>query len=72
MHDSDHATAQLMLNLCTCGRLHFSYGPVTIHLKREEFLSFAEQIAQAVHYLRGTDTNLESDFQVRPPSSACH
>jgi len=33
------------LNICGCGRLHFTYGPLTLHFDRDEFLVFAREVA---------------------------
>jgi len=70
MSTSNEQAGQLILNLCGCGSLHVSYGPVTIHLTREEFLMLAEQVAQAAGVLKGAA--LAPELQARPPSSACH
>ena len=34
------------LTLCECGKLHFTYGPVTVHFEREEFFLFAEAVGR--------------------------
>ena len=31
---------------CECGRLHFTYGPMTLHFDRSEFLSFADSVGR--------------------------
>jgi hypothetical protein len=70
MRTSNEQAGQLTLNLCDCGRLHVSYGLVTVHLTREAFLMLAEQVAQAAGVLKGAA--LDPELQARPPSSACH
>ena len=35
---------QTKLALCECGKLHFTYGAVTVHFEREEFFLFAESV----------------------------
>jgi hypothetical protein len=37
---------QTSLNACGCGQLHFTYGPITLHFEREEFLTFAEVVGR--------------------------
>lgn len=41
MENFIHGKEQAKLNLCGCGRLHFTYGPITLHFEREEFQVFA-------------------------------
>lgn len=33
------------LTMCTCGKVHFSYGSITLHFEAEEFASFAGAVA---------------------------
>ncbi|HEY6085300.1 MAG TPA: hypothetical protein VIU63_07870 [Nitrospira sp.] len=56
MEDVMQGKGQGKLALCGCGKIHFSYGPVTLHFDREEFVLFAESVGwlgamvkQAVH-----------------------
>lgn len=37
---------QTKLALCGCGKLHFTYGSVTVHFEREDFLQFAESVGR--------------------------
>jgi hypothetical protein len=32
--------------LCQCGQLHFTYGSVTLHFDREEFIHFTEAVGR--------------------------
>ncbi len=41
-----HGNGQAGLNVCGCGRLHFTYGPITLHFEREEFQTFAEVVGR--------------------------
>ena len=34
------------LALCECGKLHFTYGAITVHFEREEFFLFAEAVGR--------------------------
>jgi len=40
-----HGHEQAALNLCGCNRLHFTYGPITLHFDRDEFLKFAKTVS---------------------------
>lgn len=46
MENFIHGKEQAKLNLCGCGRLHFTYGPITLHFGREEFQAFAEVVGR--------------------------
>jgi hypothetical protein len=35
---------QAKMALCGCGKLHFTYGPLTLHFDRGEFLTFADLV----------------------------
>jgi hypothetical protein len=39
---SDGRTA---LSVCACGKLHFTYGPITLHFEPKEFVDFSGEIA---------------------------
>jgi hypothetical protein len=43
--------AQTTLDVCGCGRLHLTYGPVTLNFQREEFLRFARDVGRLANYL---------------------
>ncbi len=72
MKPSDRDHGPLILKLCGCGQLHCTYGPFTIHLDREEFLVFADQVAQAARYLKQSPENLEPTLHLGHPSTSCH
>ncbi|MGQ0810262.1 MAG: hypothetical protein ACT4OO_03440 [Nitrospiraceae bacterium] len=40
------------LTICACGKLHFTYGPITLHFEPEEFVSFAGDIAHLLAQFR--------------------
>ena len=46
MENFIHGNGQVKLNVCGCGKLHFTYGPITLHFDREEFQAFAEVVGQ--------------------------
>jgi hypothetical protein len=37
---------QSKLAFCGCGKLHFTYGPLTLHFDRVEFLAFADSVGR--------------------------
>ena len=63
---------QAKLNVCGCGSLHFTYGPITLHFDRDEFVAFAGAVARLASQLGQADDSLRV-----APSSAysgpiCH
>lgn len=42
---------QATLNVCGCGRLHLTYGGMTLHFERDEFMRFAHDLGQMSHDL---------------------
>ena len=46
MENFIHGKGQAALNVCGCGRLHFTYGAITLHFEREEFQVFAEVVSR--------------------------
>ncbi|HEX7092291.1 MAG TPA: hypothetical protein VF205_01335 [Nitrospiraceae bacterium] len=37
---------QSKVAFCGCGKLHFTYGPMTLHFDRSEFLAFADSVGR--------------------------
>ena len=35
---------QVALNMCTCGKLHFRYGSITLHFEPDDFTAFANAV----------------------------
>ncbi len=52
MHKVLESNGQTALSICACGKLHFSYGQLTLHLERDEFLTFAGEVAKLVARLQ--------------------
>lgn len=67
-----HRPSRLVINLCTCGSLHFTYGPITLHLSQQDFLMLAEQIAQGANALKRQAEDLEMGSVSHPPHPTCH
>lgn len=42
---------QTTLDVCGCGRLHLTYGPVTLNFQRDEFVRFARDVGRLANYL---------------------
>lgn len=42
---------QTTLDVCGCGRLHLTYGAVTLNFKRDEFVRFARDVGRLANYL---------------------
>lgn len=60
------------LTVCACGKLHFTYGPITLHFETKEFVSFADDIAHLITQFR----LIQDDRQSVPASTyndiVCH
>ncbi len=52
MRKPDRVNEYPMLSLCGCGRLHFTYGPMTLHFDRHEFLLFAIDVNRMAAQVR--------------------
>lgn len=46
-----HHDGQTALTVCGCGRLHLTYGPVTLNFQRDEFVKFARDVDRLAAYL---------------------
>lgn len=46
MENVIHGKGQAKLNVCGCGNLHFTYGPITLHFDRDEFQMFAAAVGR--------------------------
>lgn len=45
MHSLNPRNGRTGINMCTCGKLHFRYGSVTLHFESHEFTLFANAVA---------------------------
>ncbi len=63
---------QAKLNVCGCGSLHFTYGPITLHFGREEFQVFAEAVGRLAAQV--PDIEDHPDLVTRGPrtETICH
>lgn len=44
MHQDVQGHARAAVSVCSCGKVHFSWGPLTLHFERREFLRFAAEV----------------------------
>lgn len=65
-------SGQTALNVCGCGRLHLTYGPITLHFEAIEFTLFAADVARIVAHLRRTHSGPEHPLPAEPTGSPCH
>lgn len=63
---------QGVLNVCSCGRLHFTYGPVTLHFEREEFAKFAVEVGRLAVMIEHLPIDQEAVSSFSQGPSACH
>lgn len=67
-----HGDLQSKVAFCGCGKLHFTYGPLTLHFDRVEFLSFADSVGRLGALVRQS-ANDSSVVQSHIPSATiCH
>ena len=52
MNNVLHSQGTTALNVCGCGKLHFTYGPITLHFEPQEFVAFAGSIAALLTQFR--------------------
>ncbi len=67
---SSHTRA--MLNICGCGRLHLTYGLITLHFEPEEFLAFGEAVTQMVAQFRRIQRDQLVPSMPPKPETVCH
>lgn len=72
MHTLKQSHDQMALNMCTCGKLQFRYGSVTLHFEQDEFTAFANAVARLhTHY---KEIQARQPFNPTPSlqSDRCH
>lgn len=72
MHKVLQSNGQTALNICGCGRLHFSYGPLTLHFERDEFLTFAGEVVKLVAQLRQIEDGRHPMLIQGEHAAQCH
>lgn len=67
-----HGRGQAALNVCGCGRLHFTYGPITLHMDRDEFAVFADTVTRLASQLRHANESLSATPSPNHSDTLCH
>lgn len=67
-----HGNGQAALNLCGCDRLHFTYGPITLHFDREEFRVFAEVVGRLAAQVPYVEDNAGPLTRAPRTETICH
>jgi hypothetical protein len=68
-HPSDRQT---VLSICDCGGLHLTYGTLTLHFTRDEFIDFAGSVAQLASQLGEVEERSLVLSLSSHKNSACH
>ncbi|MBI4001573.1 MAG: hypothetical protein HY348_07300 [Nitrospira defluvii] len=72
MENVIHGKGQAALNVCGCDRLHFTYGPITLHFGRDEFIAFADAVTRLASQLRQADDSLSVTPSSAYSDPMCH
>ncbi|MCP9448422.1 MAG: hypothetical protein NNA22_12745 [Nitrospira sp.] len=67
-----HRQGQAGLNVCGCGKLHFTYGPITLHFEREEFQAFAEVVSRLAAQIPDIDNHPDGVTKEPRRKAICH
>lgn len=63
---------QSKVAFCGCGKLHFTYGPLTLHFDRSEFLSFADSVGRLGALVRHSTKDSAVVPSHVPNATMCH
>jgi hypothetical protein len=58
--------------LCDCGKLYFTYGSITLHFDRDEFLVFAESVGRLSTMVRQAMAGSSFTPGRIPNKTVCH
>lgn len=72
MENFIHGNGQAALNVCGCGRLHFTYGPITLHFEHEEFTRFAGEVGRLATHLQHVIAGREPVLVPGQNGTVCH
>lgn len=67
-----HSHGQSKLAVCGCGRLHLTYGSITLHFDREEFQVFADSIGRLASMLKQSSLGSASAHTGASNAHMCH
>ena len=63
---------QSRVMLCDCGKFHFTYGSITLHFDRDEFLVFAESVGRLSTMVRQATAGSSFAAGRIPNTTVCH
>ena len=63
---------QSKMAFCGCGKLHFTYGPITLHFDRSEFLAFADSVGRLGALVRQAAKDSTVTPSYVPNATICH
>jgi hypothetical protein len=63
---------QSKVAICGCGKLHFTYGPLTLHFDRVEFLGFADSVGRLGALVRQSSKDSTVVPSHVPNATVCH
>ncbi|GJL58032.1 MAG: hypothetical protein NPIRA03_08890 [Nitrospirales bacterium] len=63
---------QLKLNVCDCSRIHLTYGSITLHFEKEEFLTYAMQLARMAAHVSDTAGVRKAPGLIDAETTICH
>jgi hypothetical protein len=63
---------QSKVAFCGCGKLHFTYGPLTLHFDRSEFLSFADSVGRLGALVRQAAKDSKAVSSHASNATMCH
>jgi len=46
MQSLKQSDRSVTLNVCTCGKIQFGYGPITLHFEPDDFAGFASAVGR--------------------------
>ena len=72
MHNTLRGRGQVGLIICSCGKLHFTYGPLTLHFDRDEFLRFADEVNHSAAHLRDPEYRCDQSLPPHQTRTQCH
>ena len=62
----------ITLNQCTCGRLQFNYGQITLHFEPHDFIAFASAVGHLVAQYRHVQTEHRTGSDPSLHNDLCH
>jgi len=67
-----HSHGQSKPAICGCGRLHVTYGSITLHFDREEFQVFADSIGRLASMLKQSSLGSVTTHTGSSNAHICH